>query len=97
MAKTRKTKSKTSLRNWNEFNTFTKLIYPYLQNDLGYPERSSQLFDEQTWVRKRGEKKGPYDGAFKDERGILVLIEAKKESKNLDKDDFEQEVHYSDP
>ena len=41
---------------WNESNTFSKLIYSYLKEELGYPERKNQFFDEQTYVRKRGKK-----------------------------------------
>lgn len=80
--------------NWNEFNTFSKLIYPYLQEELGYPPRKSKLFDEQTWVRKRGEQKGPYDGAFKNNNGIILLVEAKKEGKKLTAGDQSQLFDY---
>ncbi|MEZ4873074.1 MAG: hypothetical protein R2827_12715 [Bdellovibrionales bacterium] len=69
MAKARK---KISVRGWNEFNTFSKLIYPHLNEQLGYPERKTKYFDEQTWVRKRGQKKGPYDGAFKNNNGVIL-------------------------
>ena len=80
---------------WNEFNTFSKLIYPYLKEELGYPERKSQFFDEQTYVRKRGNKKGPYDGAFIDEdNGIFLLVEAKREGKKLSQKDYEQAFDY---
>ncbi len=82
-------------RDWNEFNTFSKLIYPYLEKELKYPPRESKHFDEQTWVRKLGDKKGPYDGAFKDENGgVLVLIEAKREGKDLSKQDIQQAFDY---
>lgn len=87
-------KTKTITSSWNEFNTFSKLIYPELQNKLKYPERSSKFFDEQTWVRKRGEKNGPYDGAFKNETGVILLIEAKKEDHTLLKKDEEQLFDY---
>lgn len=80
---------------WNEFNTFSKLIYPHLNKKLGYPDRDSQYFDEQTYVRKRGNKKGPYDGAFIDaHKRVLLLVEAKKEGKKLDKKDEEQAFDY---
>ena len=80
---------------WNEFNTFSKLIYPYLKKELGYPERESQFFDEQTYVRKRGNKKGPYDGAFIDEnKGILLLVEAKRQGKKLTPKEQEQAFDY---
>lgn len=80
---------------WNEFNTFSKLIYPYLEKELGYPERESQFFDEQTYVRKRGQKTGPYDGAFIDEnKRVLLLVEAKRESKKLTSKDQEQAFDY---
>ena len=80
---------------WNEFNTFSKLIYPYLEKGLGYPERESQFFDEQTYVRKRGEKTGPYDGAFLDEsKRVLLLVEAKREGKKLTSKDREQAFDY---
>ena len=80
---------------WNEFNTFSKLIYPYLNEELGYPPRKTQFFDEQTYVRKRGQKKGPYDGAFIDEnKRILLLIEAKREGKTLTQKDCEQAFDY---
>ena len=84
------------MANWNEFNTFSKKIYPYLQEKLGYPARKSECFDEQTYVRKRGENRsGPYDGAFKDEKGILLLVEAKRENKKLSKADTEQAFDYA--
>lgn len=80
---------------WNEANTFSNLIYPYLKEDLGYPERKSQFFDEQTYVRKRGNKKGPYDGAFIDEhKRVLLLVEAKREGKKLDQKDRNQAFDY---
>ncbi len=80
---------------WNEFNTFSKLIYPYLENNLGYPERGSQFFDEQTYVRKRGKRIGPYDGVFIDEnKRVLLLIEAKREGKELVSKDQEQAFDY---
>ena len=80
---------------WNEFNTFSKLIYPYLNESLGYPARKTQFFDEQTYVRKREQKKGPYDGAFIDEhKRILLLVEAKREGKALTKKDREQAFDY---
>ena len=82
-------------RDWNEFNTFTKLIYPYLEETLGYPPRKSKYFDEQSWVRKRGDTQGPYDGAFKDENGgVVVLIEAKREGKTLTNADVQQAFDY---
>lgn len=75
--------------------TFSKLIYPYLKEDLGYPERKSQFFDEQTYVRKRGQKTGPYDGAFIDEnKRVLLLVEAKREGKKLTSKDQEQAFDY---
>jgi hypothetical protein len=89
-----KSKRATTTSSWNEFNTFSKLIYPELQIKLKYPERSSKYFDEQTWVRKRGEKNGPYDGAFKNETGVILLIEAKKEEHRLLKKDEEQLFDY---
>lgn len=79
---------------WNEFNTFSKLIYPHLQDELKYPPRKSKYFDEQTWVRKRGEKSGPYDGAFKNETGVILLVEAKKEAHKLIQKDVEQLFDY---
>lgn len=87
-------KAKLSSNSWNEFNTFSKLIFPHLQNFLKYPDRSSKFFDEQTWVRKRGEKNGPYDGAFKNETGVILLIEAKKEEHKLLKKDEDQLFDY---
>lgn len=89
-----KSKQAITTSSWNEFNTFSKLIYPELQIKLKYPERSSKFFDEQTWVRKRGEKNGPYDGAFKNETGVILLIEAKKEEHKLLKKDEEQLFDY---
>ena len=80
---------------WNEFNTFSKLIYPYLKEELGYPERKSQFFDEQTYVRKRGNKTGPYDGAFIDAHGsVLLLVEAKREGKKLSQKEQTQAFDY---
>ena len=80
---------------WNEFNTFSKLIYPYLNETLGYPLRKTQFFDEQAYVGKRGQKKGPYDGAFVDEhKRILLLVEAKREGKTLTQQDCEQAFDY---
>lgn len=78
----------------NEFNTFSKLIYPYLER-LAYPRRESQFFDEQTYVRKRGNKQGPYDGAFIDEhKRVLLLVEAKREGKELSQKDYNQAFDY---
>ena len=80
---------------WNEFNTFSKLIYPYLKEELGYPERKSQFFDEQTYVRKRGNKTGPYDGAFIDaHKRVLLLVEAKREGKKLSQKEHNQAFDY---
>ena len=80
---------------WNEFNTFSKLIYPYLKEELGYPERKSQFFDEQTYVRKRGNKTGPYDGAFIDaHKRVLLLVEAKREEKKLSQKECDQAFDY---
>ena len=80
---------------WNEFNTFSKFIYPYLEKQLGYPRRENHFFDEQTYVRKRGNRKGPYDGAFIDaHKEIFLLVEAKREGKKLDKEDCEQAFDY---
>ncbi len=59
---------------WNELNTFSKLIYPYLEEELGYPERKSHFFDEQTYVRKKGKNKGPYDGTFIDAHKRVLLL-----------------------
>ena len=59
MGKEKKSKQQTNISNFrreNEFNTFSKLIYPHLES-LGYPPRQSRFFDEQTWVHKRGKKK----------------------------------------
>lgn len=93
--KTNKKKAvRMSVQGWNEFNTFSKLVYPYLQDELNYPERRTNYFDEQTWVRKRGEKKGPYDGAFKNQTGVILLVEAKKEKHALVRKDVEQLFDY---
>ncbi len=83
-----------SKQGWNEFNTFSKLIYPYLEDELGYPRRRSRFFDEQTYVRKRGQQKGPYDGGFKNQTGIILLVEAKREKHKLVKRDVDQLFDY---
>lgn len=80
---------------WNEFNTFSKLIYPYLQETLRYPERKSKFFDEQRYVRKKDGKKGPYDGVFRDEGGILVLVEAKREGARVNDGAVKQAFNYA--
>ena len=82
MGKEKKSKYRAKNSDWNEFNTFSKLIYPHLEN-LGYPPRHSEFFDEQTWVHKRGKRKGPYDGAFKNDSGIILLVEAKSEKQKV--------------
>lgn len=90
----KKQKRSTASSGWNEFNTFSKLIYPYLEEELGYPARKSEYFDEQTWVRKGAGKSGPYDGAFQDDRGVLVLIEAKRQGKSLESAEMKQAFDY---
>ncbi len=94
MAKARSISKVRKKSGWNEFNTFSKLIYPYLEEQLGYPPRKSEAFDEQTWVRKRGETSGPYDGAFKDDRGVVVLIEAKRQDKPIGQAEIKQAFDY---
>ncbi len=96
MGKEKKSKQQTNISNFrreNEFNTFSKLIYPHLES-LGYPPRQSRFFDEQTWVHKRGKRKGPYDGAFKNDSGIILLVEAKSEKRILSKSDENQLFDY---
>jgi len=82
------------MASWNEFNTFTKHVIPHLYS-LGYPPREGDFFDEQTWVRKRDAKKGPYDGAYKDRRGVILLIEAKKYQLSLDSKHIQQALDYA--
>lgn len=88
------TDERNSTRDWNEFITFSRLVFPYLNKELGYPTRDSEYFEEQKWVRKKGNAKGPYDGAFRDEQGIILLIEVKREGKELTKQDEDQAFDY---
>ncbi len=85
------------MQKWNEFQTFTQRIIPFLKGKgLHYPPReSAEHFDEQRWVRKRGAKKGPYDGAYKDPDGVILLIEAKREGASLDRGAIEQAQDYA--
>ena len=80
---------------WNEANTFTKLIYQNLTKELGYPDRGSEYVDEQTWVRKRNGQSGPYDCVVFSANGLVLLIEAKKENKNLTCADIKQAQDYA--
>jgi len=68
--------------NWNEANTFSKLTEPMLRS-LGYPLRSSEFCDEESYVEKKSGGNGRYDVAYKSDRGILLLVEMKKKDKTL--------------
>lgn len=66
----------------NEANTFSQVIYPYLES-IGYQSRDSGFCDEQTFVRKKGGRSGPYDAAFVVDARPVLLVEAKRQGRTL--------------
>lgn len=79
----------------NEANTFSRLIYPYLENALSYPARHSGSCDEQTYIRTKGGRNKPFDAVFMARTRPVLLVEAKRQGTKLNQSHLEQAKEYA--